>query len=493
MFRKFWKSRNGNFAIMTAVLTIPLLLGVGMAVDYSRYVSAQRHLQEVADSVSLALVTTPPKNKKAMAAQAQTYVNANISKARIDKVNDIKETDLTVGTDDVDVALSGQIQTSFMGLAGYNILDVRASSLAKRAINGSVEVALVLDNTFSMSETDSDGVSKLDSLKNAANTLVTELNKNAKADVRIGLVPYADYINVGTQYRKEKWLSIPVDYTVPAVAKSGCVINKVTVQGSCQRREPNYDCSVYVDGVLKPRTCTGACTAYGPDREVEKETCKVNASAKREYKWYGCIGSRTIGKTRLNDDSPNVPYPGYVETSQKCLSPIVPLTNSKSTITSSIDGMVYKLGSYEPYTYIPAGMIWGVNLLSPGAPFSEGEAYDPQNKKPRKALVLMTDGDNTLKFRPSDGRHVAFNSNGNAGNVEFRKVNEETIDICDYAKSNEIEVFTVAFMVDNNDAKTMLQQCATDSQHYFDASDPAALMAAFSGIAQSLSVVRLAR
>jgi hypothetical protein len=39
----------------------------------------------------------------------------------------------------------------------------------------------------------------------------------------------------------------------------------------------------------------------------------------------------------------------------------------------------------------------------------------------------------------------------------------------------------------------MLQGCATDAEHYYDASDPEALLAAFSGIAQSLSQVRLAR
>jgi len=54
-------------------------------------------------------------------------------------------------------------------------------------------------------------------------------------------------------------------------------------------------------------------------------------------------------------------------------------------------------------------------------------------------------------------------------------------------------VFSVAFMVDNEAAKKTLQDCASSAEHYFDASDPEKLMAAFSGIARSLSVVRLAR
>jgi hypothetical protein len=56
-----------------------------------------------------------------------------------------------------------------------------------------------------------------------------------------------------------------------------------------------------------------------------------------------------------------------------------------------------------------------------------------------------------------------------------------------------IEIFTVAFKVDDAAARTMLQGCATDAQHYYDASDPEALLVAFAGIAQSLRQVRLAR
>ena len=44
-----------------------------------------------------------------------------------------------------------------------------------------------------------------------------------------------------------------------------------------------------------------------------------------------------------------------------------------------------------------------------------------------------------------------------------------------------------------DDAKAMLEGCASDASHYYDASDPEKLLAAFSGIAQSLSQVRLAR
>jgi hypothetical protein len=47
-------------------------------------------------------------------------------------------------------------------------------------------------------------------------------------------------------------------------------------------------------------------------------------------------------------------------------------------------------------------------------------------------------------------------------------------------------------MVDDETAKTMLESCATDKNHYFDASDTSKLLEAFTAISKSLRVVRLA-
>ena len=171
----------------------------------------------------------------------------------------------------------------------------------------------------------------------------------------------------------------------------------------------------------------------------------------------------------------------------------MPLTDDLKTVLAGINGMIINIGSYKPYTYIPAGLIWGQNLLSPPEPFGEGAGYDPNNKLPRKVAVLMTDGENTLRFRNSDGRHVQPSSNATTAKGEIKKTNDDTKAICDYMKSQKIELYTVAFMVTNPDAKSLLEDCASDPAHYFNASDPEKLLSAFSGIAQSLAQVRLAR
>src|SRR5690606_26047171 len=86
----------------------------------------------------------------------------------------------------------------------------------------------------------------------------------------------------------------------------------------------------------------------------------------------------------------------------------------------------------EGATYIPAGLAWGWNLLSPGAPFTEGAAYDPANRKPRKALVLMTDGANTLEPK-ADGSH--------GSKTPSPLADKYTAELCENIKKQKIEVY----------------------------------------------------
>ena len=160
----------------------------------------------------------------------------------------------------------------------------------------------------------------------------------------------------------------------------------------------------------------------------------------------------------------------------------------------AINGMIINRGtSYRPNTYIPAGLIWGLNVLSPGIPFKDSGEYDNNNVKPRKVAVLMTDGENTLRYNAANGRHATLSGGAANQAKQIKQTNDDTVAICTYMKSKNIEIFTVAFMVDDPTAKSLLEGCATDSSHYYDATDSDALLAAFSGIGQSLRVVRLAR
>lgn len=486
IFKRFLRHERGQFAVISALLSVPLVAAAGLAVDYSRHVTAKSHLQQMADAASLSLASGEVLSADEAVLSAGNVISANNGR---DRVQNVAIVDVDANENYVDITLTADIPATFTGVLGYDRLRVSAYARAERATKGSVEVSLILDNTWSMSERDDKGVSKIQVLKTAAKNLVTELMAGNSEATRIALVPYGDYVNVGTRYRGQAWLDIPAEYTVPPTEKT-CETR--TSKDVCVARAPTYPCTKVTDGIEEPTTCGGGCTKYETQTVAPYQYC-TGGSAAKYYKWWGCVGSRMTGTTRLDDSSPSVRYPGYLDTSQKCLNPIVPLSTDKAELLRAVEGMVLNIGSYKPNTYIPAGLIWGLNTLSPTAPLTEGAAYDPGNTKPRKVAVLMTDGENTLKFRSSDGRHVAFNSNADKAREDRKKTDDDTREICRKMKAKGIEIYSVAFMVDDDLAKEVLEACATDADHYFDASDASMLVAAFGTIARSLQLVRLAR
>lgn len=489
LIKRFLADRSGNFAMMTAILIIPLILAGGMAVDYTRLSSARSHLQSMTDATALDLAISKEQSSEKLHAMALNMIGGNWNPNSIENVQILN---LKVTSDDIDLELGGDIPATFMAIAGYERLPVRTSALAERATQGNAEIALILDNTWSMSEADARGLTKINALKSAATQLINEVLKSGDGLTRIGIVPYADYVNVGMQYRNAAWLDVGADYSVPAPPRV-CEWKNVSTT-TCDKPKPKKTCTREVDGVVETYQCSDGCEPGHSHTTVEyKKVCSGGGKAKN-YKWFGCVGSRKISNYRLNDENPSIKYPGYVETSQHCLNPIVTLTSDKAKLLQAVQNLIINRGtSYRPNTYIPAGMVWGLNVLSHTAPLEEGGAYDPQNVKPHKAAVLMTDGENTLRYRSSDGRHISLSGGAAARNSQIAQVNSDTLAICNYMKAQKIEVFTVAFMVDEGAGKTMLQSCATDPAHYYDAADGDALVAAFSGIAEALRVVRLAR
>lgn len=519
MLRAFCQSRSGNFAIMSGLTMIPIVLAVGFGIDYGRYSSAQRHLQEMADATSLALAASRETNQAKLEALAADYLDANRSLSRVDTVR-LVSVDAT--KEEVDVRLAGSIPATFMSVAGYEQLNVAASALAERAIQGNVEVSLVLDNTWSMVEADASGTKRIDALKSAAASLVEKLLKDSGTSVRIALVPYADYVNVGIENRGAPWLDIGVEKTTQHTSGGDCWT--VTEKTECTAWAPKKTCTRTRDGVTETYSCGGGCTATRTTPVTPYQQCSKERSWTTTIMWHGCVGSRTGGTNRLHDGNTSVRYPGFTSRNPECLNPIVRLTNDKAKLLAAISGMIINRGGYTPSTFIPAGLIWGLNTLSPTAPFPDGMPYDDGNQRPRKVAVLMTDGENTLLYDSRNGRHkpsgVKSLSPGEAGSGggrecgkeeddddddedcgvgagggsgPYKQSNRDTLSICAYMKSKEIEIYTVAFMVEDDTARAMLQRCASSPDHYYEAADSVRLSAAFGGIAEALRVVRLAR
>jgi Flp pilus assembly protein TadG len=182
---------------------------------------------------------------------------------------------------------------------------------------------------------------------------------------------------------------------------------------------------------------------------------------------------------------------------------ITPLTTNETTVTTAINNLV-ALGA----TSIDAGLAWGWRVLSSTAPFTEGRTYTtPENLK---IIILMTDGENTyypnnkfLKSWYGDWGYINMNHLGSTStnaSVLTGLMNDRTKEACKNAKAspNNVVIYTVGFDINAGTvsnpsaALDLLQTCASDIHKYFNASDSAALSAAFTAIGDSITELRLA-
>jgi Flp pilus assembly protein TadG len=76
--RRFARDQRGNFALLTALMAVPLFGLSGLALDYSRAVNARTHLQTRADAMALAVASHgPAADSAAMLASLKADAIAN--------------------------------------------------------------------------------------------------------------------------------------------------------------------------------------------------------------------------------------------------------------------------------------------------------------------------------------------------------------------------------------------------------------------------------
>ena len=152
-------------------------------------------------------------------------------------------------------------------------------------------------------------------------------------------------------------------------------------------------------------------------------------------------------------------------------------------------------------TYHDIGLLWGARLMSPTGLFASENALTPQGGQIQRQMIFMTDGDtNTSKDDYAaygvswfDRRETttAPPSNSDLDN----QVNARFAALCTATKNKGITLWVISFGGNGIAAttKARLQACATDSNHYFDASSAASLNSAFQLIAAQITQLRLTK
>ncbi len=181
----FARADRGNVALTFALATLPIIGGVGAAMDYSHANSVKAAMQAALDSTALMLSRDAATLSNAdLQTKAKNYFTALFTRPEAKNVT-ISAVYTATGGSQVVVNGSATVDTSLMAIAGYTSMPVTGTATAKWG-SERLRVAMALDNTGSMAD---DG--KMTALKTAAKNLLNQLKAAASTngDVYVSIIP----------------------------------------------------------------------------------------------------------------------------------------------------------------------------------------------------------------------------------------------------------------------------------------------------------------
>jgi len=503
--RRFWKNNRGNYAVVFALSLAPLTTAVGAAVDLSRAVLVHNRLTHALDAAGLAVGGAVGQSEERLRALAQDFFNANYPATELGTPGQI-----TVQSTEriVTISASAEVSTLIMGLVGIDAITVAATTEVTRETKG-LEVVMVLDNTGSMNSSN-----KIGALRDAAEELVHILFGDAAypEKLRASLVPFVTAVNIKNDEFSMDWIDTDARSTWQGTnffEEDGERISHLELfdrmdvewKGCVESRAAPYDVLDTPPDPGNPDTLFTPYlwpdepdngdneyhNKYLPDERKNKECKKKDLDCiQRSLRKYG-RNSPSIDDSPSSTRGPNM----------SCANPLVPLTNNRDYLLDRIRGMKAWNNSG---TNAAAGLSWGWRVLSPTPPFTTGKAYDDPDYK--KALILLTDGENTIFGGWNSHNRSNYSSYGylaqerlgtsNRGTAANR-INDKVAELCTNIKAQGIRIYTITFRLNSNSVREVFRNCASEPKLYFDSPSNEELRTVFQKIAQDLSNLRISK
>ncbi len=489
----FGRSTRANVAMIFGLSLVPITAAAGAGLDIARGMLVHSQMVEALDAAALAVGGTPGLTQAQMTTLAQQYFNANY---KIDSSYGTP-TAVTVNVvgQSVTVSSSDPMPTTLMNVVGFTSLPITASSTVVWG-QQKLWVSLVLDNTTSMTETDSTGTSKISALKTASHSLLTML-KNASLSagagaVQVAIVPFSRDVKVATSNSSAAWLSWTDWSAAPTPApgssvgpNSSCPYFDNTNGFHCQTTPTNGSsttANIPNSGTYKGYICpsantvghyyNGCWTSTSAGTGKYTHTWVVNAKTT----WGGCITDRTQSYDTMNTTpvTTNSATLMVAENTPYCpVATLLALGYDWNALSSEVDSMVA-----NGTTNQTIGLAWGWQALTQGVPLSPPAL--PANTQ--QVMILLSDGLNT-----QDRWYSSSNFNDADPDVDARMKLA-----CSNLKAAGVVVYAV--FVDLNGTQgnsSVLQNCASDPSKYFDLTTSNQIINTFNQIGEQITNLRI--
>jgi len=367
------------------------------------------------------------------------------------------------------VTASKALPPTLMRIANVDTVMIRASACSTVNGVGTVEVALVLDTTGSMTNKTSDGVTKLSAMQTAANSFVDYMFDTSplKTGMKMSVVPFAPTVNIGTDYSGAAWFDLTgasdESFRSPAFARDSSVASsRFGLFTKLKAIRSSWDWTGCVEARTYPYNVTDAAPVLGtPDSYFvpllapdEPDAQYTGTITQTYYDWSkgryvtttttGSINnSNSYDNSYLNDNggactsSPSGETLSDETTKQSRLckysngsssvsnssskgpnrycnsASLVRMQTGKTNLQTKISAL-----AANGQTNIHQGFMWGWHTISPNTPFADGKAYATSNNM--KVIVLMTDGENTWNSASNVVNKSSYSAYGYYKNANTR-------------------------------------------------------------------------
>lgn len=545
LLNRFWRSKSGNFALLMGLGLPAILSAVAFATDVSTMMRAKSNLQNALDAANLAsshlgdldITRTDAFDRyfQANIAGHGELVNAKATLAVDRGVNFIK----TKAVASADVGLNFAF---LFGQSKHIVVDASAVES-----NNQLEVVLVLDNTGSMA-----GV-RIAALRTATKSLLDtlEATKSPTREVRASMVPFVTAVNVNGDEFDPSWVDMDgksstngvnfpvVDGKRPnhmalfkQLKENGWTEpgwNGTGWKGCVEARPGAYNISDTPPDPAKPDSLFVPYFAPDDPEDAQMPSASYGNSAKYYNNSYldDVSDKAKLAKQKGNllridfsDLLGDVLAPGnsakekiakYVAPARElitetgsaitvgpnraCPTPVVPLTGDFDKLRKAASQMTEWNGSG---TNVSEGLSWGMRVLSPGAPYTDGAPWKTPGVS--KIVLLLTDGENVVygaseQPTKSDYTSYGYLAGGRFGSdnqtAAARNVDGWTKSVCTQLKDEGVQIYTMVLQSDTAANRTLYSACASTPSDYYAVNDPAKLPNVFLQIANKFSKLQL--
>jgi len=491
------RDERGNFALILSISILPIAAAVGAAIDLNRAFIVQQRLERALDAAGLAVGASAAATPAEMTVVAQSFFDANYDASELGVPSKVS---VVPSDGSIKLTATAELPTAVMSVVGFDTLSVGSAIEVVRE-SKALEIAMVLDNTGSMAWN-----GKISALREASEDLVSILfgDQDTPELLRMSLVPFVTAVNIKSTGFDMQWMDRDAKskYHGENFDPDKGPTNHFTLfddiknaswKGCVEMRPEPYDT---LDTAPTPGNANTLFVPYfwpdEPDNEYDANNDYTNDKTRGNKRKRQKNGGKYKNVNVYNDETPS----STSGPNKSCPRPLVPLTNSRSTLVNEVRAMQ---PWYNSGTNIAEGLAWGWRVLSPGVPFTEGASYtDPDVQK---ALILLTDGNNEIvrqdTFNDSDYTSFGYIDKKRLGTDSISTarglIDDKVEEMCERVKDEGVRVYTITFQLNSSSLQEVFRNCATEPQLYFDSPSNEKLREVFQSIAYDLSNLRLSK